>query len=325
LFIISAKQVNWKKNYTTTWEKWMKPENRKYKPDWLRRRFTFKSSVTAVNDLLVDLNLSTVCQKAHCPNQLECFGNHTATFMILGDHCSRNCTFCAVAYGAQEPPDADEPKRVAEAVSLLKLKYVVLTSVTRDDLLDGGAAHFATTIKAIREISNEISVEVLVSDFQGSAQALATVLAAEPAVLNHNVETVPRLYPAVRPQADYERSLQLLAEVKRLNPDIVSKSGFMVGLGEKREEIKSLMRDLREVRCDLVTIGQYLRPSKDHHPVVEYIHPNVFQAYELEAQSLGFLGVASGPYVRSSYQAEKLYRIARDMAGAGAQLRGLSL
>ena len=296
----------------------MKPEHRKHKPEWLRRRFSYKSSVTEVNDLLVDLNLNTVCQKAHCPNQLECFGNHTATFMILGDHCTRNCTFCAVPPGSQEPPNPDEPRRVAEAVSHLGLKYVVLTSVTRDDLSDGGAAHFATTIRAIREIGDEIAVEVLVPDFQGSAQALATVLAAEPAVLNHNVETVPRLYPAVRPQADYERSLQLLAEVKRLTPETVSKSGFMVGLGEKREEVKSLMRDLRKVGCDLVTIGQYLRPSKDHHPVVDYVPPNIFQAYRVEAQSLGFLGVASGPYVRSSYQAEKLYRKARNIVGAGA-------
>lgn len=295
----------------------MNSEHRKHKPEWLRRRFSYKSSVTEVNDLLVDLNLNTVCQEAHCPNRLECFGNHTATFMILGDHCSRNCTFCAVAFGPQDPPNPDEPRLVAEAVSHLGLKYVVLTSVTRDDLSDGGAAHFATTIRAIREIGDEISVEVLVPDFQGSAQALATVLAAEPAVLNHNVETVPRLYPAVRPQADYERSLQLLAEVKRLTRDTVSKSGFMVGLGEKREEVSSLMRDLREVGCDLVTIGQYLRPSKDHHPVVEYIPPNIFQTYKIEAQSLGFLGVASGPYVRSSYHAEKLYRRARDMAGVG--------
>jgi lipoic acid synthetase len=291
----------------------MKPEHRKHKPPWLRKRFVFNSSAKEVNNLLRGLTLHTVCQEAHCPNQLECFGNHTATFMILGDHCSRNCTFCAVAQGSQDPPDPDEPKRVAEAVSHLGLKYVVLTSVTRDDLSDGGAAHFATTIKAIRDIGNEISVEVLVPDFQGSVQALAIVVAAEPAVLNHNVETVPRLYPVVRPQADYERSMQLLAEVKRLNPDTLSKSGFMLGLGEKREEVSSLMRDLREAECDLLTIGQYLRPSKDHHPVVEYIHPSIFQAYEVEALSLGFPGVASGPYVRSSYQAESLYKKARSL------------
>jgi lipoic acid synthetase len=297
--------------YTTTWEKWMKPEHRKPKPPWLRKRFDWNSSTKEVNNLLRGLALHTVCQEAHCPNQLECFGNHTATFMILGDRCTRNCSFCAVAYGSQEPPDPDEAKRVAEAVSHLGLKYVVLTSVTRDDLPDGGAAHFANTIKAIREIGDEISVEVLIPDFQGSIQALAAVLAASPAVVNHNLETVPRLYPAVRPQADYERSLQLLAEVKRLAPDTVSKSGFMVGLGEKGEEVSTLMQDLRKVGCDLVTIGQYLRPSKGHHPVVAYIPPNTFQAYKVEAQSLGFLGVASGPYVRSSYQAESLYRKAR--------------
>lgn len=291
----------------------MTQSHRKPKPPWLKKRFVFSASAKEVTKLLQGLTLHTVCQEAHCPNQLECFGNHTATFMILGDHCTRNCTFCAVAYGSQEPPDPDEPQRVAEAVSHLGLKYVVLTSVTRDDLPDGGAAQFASTIKSIQEIGNEITVEVLVPDFQGSARALATVVTAEPAVLNHNVETVPRLYPAVRPQADYERSLQLLAEVKRLNPGTVSKSGFMVGLGEKREEVGNLMRDLRKVGCDLLTIGQYLRPSKDHHPVVEYIPPDIFQTYEVEARSLGFLGVASGPYVRSSYQAESLYRKAKGM------------
>ena len=295
----------------------MKSEHRKHKPEWLRRRFSFKASMTEVKDLLVDLNLNTVCQEAHCPNQLECFGNHTATFMILGDHCTRNCTFCAVKYGSQELPDPEEPKGVAEAVSLLGLKYVVLTSVTRDDLSDGGAAHFAATIRAIRELGSEISVEVLVPDFQGSTEALATVLTAAPAVLNHNLETVPRLYPAVRPQANYHRSLRLLEEVKRLAPGTVSKSGFMVGLGEKREEVSALLRDLRKVGCDLVTIGQYLRPSREHHPVVEYIPPDIFQSYRVEAQSLGFLGVASGPYVRSSYQAEKLHRKARDIVDAG--------
>ncbi len=288
--------------------------HRKPKPPWLRRRLVLKSSANEVNNLLQGLSLYTVCQEAHCPNQLECFGNRTATFMILGDHCSRNCSFCAVAHGVLEPPDPDEPKRVAAAVLYLGLKYVVLTSVTRDDLPDGGSSHFAATVRAIREIENEILVEVLIPDFQGSTQALATVLDAEPAVLNHNLETVPRLYPAVRPQADYKRSLQVLADVKHLNPHIVTKSGFMVGLGERREEVTSLMRDLRRVNCDLVTIGQYLRPSKDHHPVVEYIHPDLFQAYQIEAQSLGFLGAASGPYVRSSYQAESLYRKAKNLA-----------
>lgn len=296
----------------------MKPEHRKPKPEWLRRRFSSKSSVTEVNDLLLDLNLHTVCQEAHCPNQSECFGNHTATFMLLGDHCSRNCTFCAVTHGVSEPPDPEEPKRVAEAVSRLGLKYVVLTSVTRDDLADGGASHFAATIKTIRSFAGDILVEVLVPDFQGSAQSLATVLASQPAVLNHNLETVSRLYPAVRPQADYQRSLRLLKEVKRLHPEAATKSGFMVGLGEKQEEVSRLLRDLRKANCDLVTIGQYLRPSRDHHPVVDYIHPELFKAYQQEAEELGFSGVASGPYVRSSYQAEKLYRQARGMSGAEA-------
>jgi len=296
----------------------MKPEHRKPKPEWLRRRFSFKSSVTEVNDLLLDLNLRTVCQEAHCPNESECFGNHTATFMILGNHCTRNCTFCAVAHGVLEPPDPEEPKRVAEAVSRLGLKYVVLTSVTRDDLADGGASHFAATIKTISSVGSEILLEVLVPDFQGSAQSLATVLAAQPAVLNHNLETVPRLYPAVRPQADYQRSLRLLKEVKRLHPEAATKSGFMVGLGERQEEVSSLLRDLRKANCDLVTIGQYLRPSRNHHPVVDYIHPELFQAYQQEALELGFSGVASGPYVRSSYQAEKLYRRAKGISGAEA-------
>mgnify|MGYP001826193236 CR=1 FL=1 len=305
--------VDWKDHYRTIGEKWMKPEHRKPKPEWLRRRFSFKSSVTEVNDLLLDLNLNTVCQEAHCPNQSECFGNHTATFMLLGDHCSRNCTFCAVTHGAMEPPDPEEPKRVAEAVSRLNLKYVVLTSVTRDDLADGGASHYAATINTIRSVGSDILVEVLVPDFQGSTQSLATVLSAQPAVLNHNLETVPRLYPAVRPQADYQRSLRLLEEVKRLHPDATTKSGFMVGLGERQEEVSSLLRDLRKTNCDLVTIGQYLRPSQHHHSVVDYIHPEFFKAYQQEAEELGFSGVASGPYVRSSYQAEKLYRRARGM------------
>jgi len=296
----------------------MKPEHRKPKPEWLRRRFSFKSSVTEVNDLLLDLNLRTVCQEAHCPNESECFGNHTATFMILGNHCTRNCTFCAVAHGVLEPPDPEEPKRVAEAVSRLDLKYVVLTSVTRDDLADGGASHFAATIKTIRSVRSDILVEVLVPDFKGSAQSLATVVAAQPAVLNHNLETVPRLYPAVRPQADYQRSLRLLKEVKRLHPEAATKSGFMVGLGERQEEVSSLLRDLRKANCDLVTIGQYLRPSRNHHPVVDYIHPELFQAYQQEVEELGFSGVASGPYVRSSYQAEKLYRQAKGISGAEA-------
>ena len=281
---------------------------RKPKPPWLKRRFVFNASTKEVDDLLRDLTLHTVCQEAHCPNQSECFGNHTATFMLLGDHCSRDCTFCAVTHGVLEPPDPDEPQRVAAAVARLGLEYVVLTSVTRDDLADGGGPQFAATIEAIRSVGPEVLVEVLIPDFQGSVRALATVLDARPSVLNHNIETVSRLYPEVRPQADYQRSLQLLAEANKLHPNTVTKSGFMVGLGESSEEVSGLLRDLRRVDCNLVTIGQYLRPSQDHYPVVDYIHPKIFKAYQREAESLGFQGVAAGPYVRSSYQAEKLYR-----------------
>ncbi len=285
----------------------------KPKPVWLRRRLVLKSSANEVSALLRDLNLRTVCQGAHCPNQLECFGNETATFMILGEVCSRNCTFCAVPPGAQEPPQPDEPERVAEAVKRLGLHYVVITSVTRDDLADGGASHFAATIEAILSTRTDVLVEVLVPDFRGSHKGLATVLEAQPSVLNHNVETVSRLYPTVRPQANYQRSLRLLAEAKRLDPKIITKSGFMVGLGEKPEEVIALLEDLRRVGCDLVTIGQYLCPSKDHHPVVEYVHPERFDAYTQEAERLGFRGVAAGPYVRSSYKADNLYRKARGM------------
>ena len=285
--------------------------HRKPKPAWLKRRFVFNSSAKEVSALLRDLDLHTVCQEAHCPNQSQCFGNNTATFMILGDLCSRNCRFCAVLHGAQEPPDRDEPKRVAKAVSRLGLRYVVVTSVARDDLADGGGSHFAATIQAIRLLRTEILVEVLVPDFRGSRQALATVLKARPAVLNHNLETVDSLYEAVRPQADYRRSLNLLAEAKQINQEVVTKSGFMVGLGERPGEVRQLLMDLRQVDCDLVTIGQYLRPSKWHYPVVEYVHPDLFQTYQMEAKTLGFQGVAAAPYVRSSYQAEKLYRLAR--------------
>jgi lipoic acid synthetase len=289
---------------------------RKPKPPWLRRRLVPQPSAQEVNELLQDLNLHTVCQEAHCPNQMECFGKNTATFMILGDHCSRNCTFCAVSHGVQEPPHPEEPERVAEAVCRLDLNYVVITSVTRDDLVDGGASQFAATIKAIQARRPEILVEVLVPDFQGSTDALANVLSAQPIVLNHNIETVSRLYPSVRPQASYSRSLQLLADAKRLSGDIITKSGFMVGLGERSEEVSGLFHDLRQGGCDLVTIGQYLCPSTQHHPVVEYIHPRIFRGYQREAASLGFLGVASGPYVRSSYQADRLYRQALSKADA---------
>lgn len=289
----------------------MSPAERKPKPSWLRRRLVADGSAARVRDLLRDLDLRTVCQEAHCPNLSECFSNNTATFMILGHLCTRNCTFCAVESPPQGPPDPGEPGRLAEAVSRLGLTYVVITSVTRDDLPDGGAQHFASTVRTIRKVRPDALIELLIPDFQGSRAALETVLQAGPSVLNHNLETVARLYPAVRPQAKYDRSLQLLAAAKDLAPEIISKSGFMVGLGERPHEVAGLLRDLKRVQCDLVTIGQYLRPSAAHHPVVEYVHPQILRDYEGQAMELAFRGVAAGAYVRSSYQAANLYRQAR--------------
>ena len=285
----------------------MKPEHRKPKPPWLRKRFVFNSSAKEVNNLLRGFALHTVCQEAHCPNQMECFGNHTATFMILGDHCTRSCTFCAVAHGPQEPPHPEEPKRVAEAASNLGLKYVVLTSVTRDDLSDGGAEIFARTIREIHRKKPGSEVEVLIPDFQGDPQALATVLHAHPAVLNHNIETVARLYPAVRPGAAYERSLELLAKAHAHVPAVPVKSGMMLGLGETEAEVKKTLVDLFEAGCRLLTLGQYLQPSAHHLPVERFVPPEEFDAWKAFARDLGFRGVASGPFVRSSYQAGEMY------------------
>lgn len=274
-------------------------------PSWIKRRFPPQEEWEGVQKLLRTLALHTVCESARCPNIGECFRRGTATFLILGNVCTRSCRFCAVAKGTPGPPDPEEPERVAEAARQLNLKHVVVTSVTRDDLPDGGAGHFAATIVAIRRVLPQATVEVLVPDFQGKEEALNTVLAARPDVLNHNVETVPRLYPSVRPQANYKRSLWLLGRAKEKAPDILTKSGLMVGLGETREEVEGVLKDLRSVQCDIVTIGQYLRPSVRHLPVASYIPPEEFEYYREYALRLGFLGVASGPFVRSSYRAEE--------------------
>ncbi|MBC7218475.1 MAG: lipoyl synthase [Candidatus Caldatribacterium sp.] len=274
-------------------------------PSWIKRRFPPQEEWERVQKLLRTLALHTVCESARCPNLGECFRRGTATFLILGDTCTRSCRFCAVGKGIPKPPDPEEPERVAEAARKLNLRHVVVTSVTRDDLPDGGAGHFAETIRAIRRTLPQATVEVLVPDFLGSEEALDTVLAARPDVLNHNVETVPRLYPLVRPQADYRRSLWLLARAKEKAPEMLTKSGLMVGLGETREEVEAVLRDLREVSCDIVTIGQYLRPSVHHLPVSAYIPPEEFEYYREYALRLGFSGVASGPFVRSSYRAEE--------------------
>ena len=261
--------------------------------------------------LLRDHQLTTVCQQALCPNQFECFGRGTATFLLLGERCTRTCRFCAIGHGPLGPPDPDEPQHVAEAVRLLGLRYCVLTSVTRDDLADGGAGHFAAAVRAVRAVSSNTRIELLIPDFQGDVQALATVLAAAPEVLNHNLETVPRLYAAARPQAIYARSLELLGRVRAIAADTVSKSGIMVGLGETRAELRQLFADLRRVDCDLLTIGQYLQPSRDHLPVARFVPPEEFAELRDEALALGFRAVAAGPFVRSSYQAETLYREAK--------------
>ncbi|MEN3203486.1 MAG: lipoyl synthase [Atribacterota bacterium] len=277
-------------------------------PPWIKRRFPPQEEWERVQKLLRTLTLHTVCESARCPNLGECFRRGTATFLILGNTCTRSCRFCAVGKGMPLPPDPGEPERVAEAAKRLHLRHVVVTSVTRDDLPDGGAEHFAATISAIRKALPQATVEVLIPDFQGSEKALETVLAAYPDVLNHNVETVPRLYPLVRPQADYARSLWLLEKAKEKAPGILTKSGLMVGLGETKAEVEEVLRDLRKAKCDIVTIGQYLRPSVHHLPVASYILPEEFEYYREYALRLGFSGVASGPFVRSSYRAEEFVK-----------------
>lgn len=277
------------------------------KPEWLKIRVQSGGNLAEVEDLLGRLSLRTVCEEANCPNRMECFGRKTATFMILGSACTRNCTFCNVTKGAPQPVDADEPRRVAEGVRRLGLRHAVITSVTRDDLDDGGAGHFAATVASIRAACPGVTVEALVPDFGGSMDALRTVIGARPDILNHNVETVPRLYPAVRPMAEYARSLAMLKNTKDIDGRIRTKSGVMLGLGEGVEEILAVMADLRRAGCDFLTVGQYLAPSKRHHPVVEYIHPDVFERLRGIGVEMGFAFVASSPLVRSSYMAEKAF------------------
>ncbi len=273
------------------------------KPPWLR------VSVRAPDDRLRKAldGLHTVCQEARCPNLWECFSRGTATFLLMGDVCTRNCRFCAVRSEVPAPLDRSEPERVAEAVARMELEYVVLTSVTRDDLEDGGAGHFVQTVQTIREYRPTARIEVLIPDFEGDENALATLLECAPEVVGHNVETVPRLYRSVRPGADYGRSLKVLRIVKRLDGNTISKSGLMVGLGERDEEVRSAMRDLRAAGCDLLVIGQYLQPTPEHLSVVEYIFPEQFQRFGEVALEMGFKGVLCRPLARSSYQAEEMY------------------
>jgi len=281
------------------------------KPPWLKRRIPSGATYHKVYRILQKSKLHTVCQEALCPNIGECFSSGTATFLILGDRCTRNCRFCAVAHGPIEPPDPEEPSRVAEAVQELGLRYVVVTSVTRDDLYDGGAEHFAKTIKEVKHRVPSARIEVLVPDFGGSNSALGTVVQARPDVINHNVETVPRLYSKARPGADYGRSLHLLKMVLELASGIPTKSGLMLGLGESAEELRRVFGDLVEVGCQILTLGQYLQPSKDHLAVERFVPPEEFEQLREVALEMGFIAVASGPLVRSSYHAGELYEALR--------------
>lgn len=275
------------------------------KPEWLRIRVRNNGDISQVEGILQRLSLHTVCEEANCPNRMECFSRKTATFMILGRVCTRNCRFCNVEGGIPEPVDDDEPEHAADAVKELGLLHSVITSVTRDDLPDGGAGHFARTIRAIRDKCPGTIVEVLIPDFKGDKAALETVVKAAPDIINHNVETVPRLYRGVRPQARYERSLQVLKNVKSMNDKIYTKSGIMVGLGESRDEVIEVFKDLRDAGCDFLTVGQYLAPSEKHYPVKEYVHPDVFADYRQIALDVGFAYAASSPLVRSSYNASE--------------------
>lgn len=275
------------------------------KPDWIRVRVKNPGEVARIKSVLREQKLHTVCEEAACPNLPECFGSGTATFMIMGDICTRRCPFCDVAHGRPNPLDPDEPRHLAETVAGLKLRYVVVTSVDRDDLLDGGAQHFVDCIEAIRAQNPQTRVEVLVPDFRGRMDvALAVMQASPPDVFNHNIETVPRLYRAVRPGSDYQHSLSLLQRFKQQCPDIPTKCGLMVGLGETREEVLAVLDDLRAHAVDMITIGQYLQPSREHAPVSRFVTPEEFAEYAAYGRALGFKNIASGPMVRSSYHAD---------------------
>ena len=276
-------------------------------PRWLKRPLPKGNFNARTERILRELRLETVCENARCPNRPECYARLTATFMILGNICTRPCGFCSVPRGRPQPPEPDEPERVAEAAARLGLRHVVITSVTRDDLPDGGAEHFARVVHAVRRRTGA-TIELLIPDFRGNLDALAIVLEARPDVLNHNLETVPRLYHRVRRNACYRRSLTLLQQAKRRCPTLVTKSGLMVGLGETVEELLEVFADLRAVGCDILTVGQYLQPAPERLPVTRYWHPSEFDRLRERAQALGFRAVACGPFVRSSYQAEEVLR-----------------
>lgn len=282
------------------------PKRRQPRPEWLKVKLPGGESYNRLKSLVREKNLHTVCQDARCPNIGECWGKGTATFMILGDVCTRSCRFCAVNTGQPPEYDQDEPERIAAAIRNMGLRYAVITSVDRDDLEDGGAWIFAETIHKTRDACRDIRIEVLIPDFKGNPDALRTVVRAEPDVLGHNVETVPRLYRTVRPGSRYRRSLHLLEDAKNLDPGIVTKSSIMLGLGESAEEIREVLNDLRCSNVDIVTLGQYLQPTRDNLPVEKFYTPDEFNLFKDYAYSLGFRSVASGPLVRSSYHAEEV-------------------
>ena len=284
-------------------------------PAWFKKRIPDSKIMIAMEGLIGNLHLHTICESAICPNPGDCFSKRTATFLILGDVCTRNCTFCAVKKGFPLPVDGDEPAHLAEAVVHLGLRHVVITSVTRDDLADGGATHYVKVVTGLKERNKAITVEVLIPDFQGSLEALKKVVDARPEVINHNMETIPRLYPEVRPLADFQRSLGLFEKIKEFDPRIITKSGFMVGLGETQAELLEAMKELRQAGCDLLTIGQYLQPSPQHHRLVKYIHPDEFEEYARLGREMGFVAVASAPLVRSSFKASELYDKWRNRQG----------
>ena len=287
------------------------PVERQKKPDWIRVKAGNTQRFADIKQILREHALHTVCEEASCPNIGECFGKGTATFMILGDLCTRRCPFCDVGHGRPKPPDTDEPLNLARTIAALKLRYVVITSVDRDDLRDGGARHFVECIAAVRELSPDTRIEILVPDFRGRLAAALDILATTPPdVMNHNLETVPRLYKHARPGADYANSLQLLKDFKARVPSVPTKSGLMLGLGETDEEILDVMRDLRAHNVEMLTLGQYLQPSAHHLPVERYVEPAVFEQFAKEAAAMGFSHAASAPMVRSSYHADQQAHLA---------------
>ena len=279
------------------------------RPDWLRVKLPGGEEYHRIKGLLRTANLHTVCEEAVCPNIGECFGQGTATFLILGDVCTRRCNFCAVAKGVPSALEEGEPEKIARVVKQIGLRHIVITSVTRDDLPDGGAGHYAKTIKATRTENPTCTIEVLIPDFKGSEKAVETVLNESPHILNHNLETVPRLYPDVRPGADYNRSLSLLEEAKESDPELTTKSGLILGMDEEHHEIIDVMSDLRDVGCDILTIGQYLCPGKGFLPVKRFYHPDEFIHLKYEGEKMGFRHVESGPLVRSSYHAAEQFKL----------------